>query len=248
MSIGNLSFIHFDYISKMRALLTLIILVVCVQSGISQDVNTFLLNLDAATRSGGYIVAFTNDELEIVGHPYAHNVWAKGSLTTSEGIRYENAELKYEAVSGVLAIRTRNDSLSVKPSVISEFEYSIGSEVYRFKNGFNLNDMRISSDQYLLVIHESKWSVYKQVRKSFKAADFDPVFNRGDRFHSFQDNSRIILKSPEGEWIHFTPNRRNINRVFGDNSRAVNNYVRQNNLDFGNDQHLARIFEFASGL
>lgn len=184
---------------------------------------------------------------QIDGTPYAENQWAKGSILTDSGIIFTDVEMKFEAVSGLLAIRHNADSVYLRPSVVTEFQYHIDGQLHLYKNGFYAPSVKVKKEDYLQVIHEGDWSIYKQVKKEYKEANFDPVFNTGNRFDSFQDANRYIVKSPDGSWSTLSPTRRNINRLFGSRSGEVNSFIRSNGLNLSNDVDLGRIFEFASG-
>ena len=57
-----------------------------------------------------------------------------------------------------------------------------------------------------------------------------------------------MVKNPDGNWTALIPRRRSLNRFFGDISADIGDFVRDNQLDYGNDVHLRRIFEYASEL
>jgi hypothetical protein len=207
------------------------------------------LFLNQQTAVGSYaIVTYQFDYETVEGTPYASNQWAKGSMLTESGFIFTDVEMKFEAVAGLLVIRHNADSVYLRPSIVTEFQYNIDGESFLFKNGFEANGVRITKENYLLVLHEGEWSIYKQIRKQFKEANFDPVFNTGNRFDSFQEANRYLVKSPDGSWSTLIPTRRNLNRLFGSKSGKVSSFISANNLNINDDNHLGQIFEFASGL
>lgn len=231
-----------------RTLLCMITLFVTTSMLRAQNtIDSFFLNQQTA--AGSYaIVTYQFDYETVEGTPYLTNIWRKGSFLTESGIIFTDVDMKFEAVAGLLVIQHNADSVYLRPSVVKEFQYHGNGQAYLFKNGYDVNDVRITKETYLMVLHEGDWSIYKHVRKQFKIANFDPVFSTGSRVDSFQDVSRYIVRSPDGTWSTLNPTRRNINRLFGSKSGDVTSFIRSNGLDLGDDYHLGQIFEFASGL
>lgn len=191
---------------------------------------------------------YKHDYNLILGHPYLHNEWSTGSFRTKGGTVYSNVAMKFESNSGLLAIYNDVDSLFMKPSVVAEFQYTHNGIPYSFKNGFYDRDVNLDIVHYLHVLSEGKWSIYREYRKVVKPANYDPVFNTGSRFDRLVEDSRYLVKGPDGKWSELNPNRRNLSRLFGDNGRAVISYARQHNLDYDEDDDLIQIFEHASSL
>jgi len=194
------------------------------------------------------ITGYKHDYNLILGHPYLHNEWSKGSFRTNGGAVYSNVAMKFESNSGLLAIYNEVDSLFMKPSVVAEFQYTHNGIPYLFKNGFFDRDIKLDIVHYLHVLSEGSWSIYRQYRKEVKPSNYDPVFNTGSRFDRLVENSRYLVKSPDGRWSEVNPNRRNLTRLLGDRGRDVVDFARKNNLSYDKDEDLIQIFEYASSL
>ncbi len=194
------------------------------------------------------LVGYKHDYNLIMGHPYLHNEWSVGSFRTNGGAVYSNVKMKYESNSGLLAIYNDTDSLFMKPAVVAEFQYSHKGIPYLFKNGFYDRDIDLDSIHYLHVLSEGPWSIYRHYHKEVKPSNFDPVFNTGSRFDRLVEDSRYLVKSPDGKWSEVNPNRRNLTRLFGDQGRDVIAYARANSLKYDKDDDLIQIFEHASSL
>ena len=201
-----------------------------------------------ARMSSNVIVTRDRTATEVQGHPYAHNVWAKGSFRTRMNNEYTDVDLKFDAYSNALVILYKADSLQVKADVVSEFDYVVGNQTYVFKNGFDTTLDRLTPQAYLMVLSEGTWSIYKEVKKAYKKSNFDPTYFTGNRFDWYEDANRYIVKSPDGSFSELRPTRRNLIRLFGEKGRQMDQYIRQRGFDLENDAHLSHIFEFASSL
>ncbi len=203
------------------------------------------LNLNS---SGNQIVPYQFNYDLLKGHPYHIDQWNVGSFRTSSSIVFTDVPMKFDSYSGFLAIRFEQDSVFMKPAVVTEFQYSVNGMPYLFKNGYFEYDLKIKPESYLMVISEGTWSIYVETRKVYKKANYDAVFNTGSRFDELVEANRYLVKRPDNSWIEIVPSRRTVLRLFGRNSDEVADYVRLNRLTYTKDVDLARIFEHASSL
>lgn len=207
------------------------------------DLENFL-RARQVTADGSMMVLYKGGSRAVLGTPFYNESWRSGSITATGGTTFSEIPIKYDALSSLVMIQHRGDSTYLYPQVISEFTMNMDGEVLRFKNGHYDEKLKIERTKYLQVIQEGYWSMYKDVSKELKEADFDPVFGLGSRDDQFVDNSRYIFVNPKGEWSTFTLRRRQIERFFGDEVGKVRDFVRSNGLNIENDKDLAKVFEF----
>jgi hypothetical protein len=203
------------------------------------------LNLNS---SANQIVPYNFDYGVLQGHPYHHPQWVTGTFRTTSNMVFTDVPMKYDSYSGFLAIRMDADSVFMKPSMVTEFQYSIGGQPHLFKNGYFEYDLGVKPEAYFLVLSEGTFTLLKDVAKIYKKANYDAVFNTGSKFDRLLDAPRYLVKKPDGTFTSVLPNRRSVLPVFGANRVKVQDYVRSNRLDFGKDADLARIFDYASTL
>jgi hypothetical protein len=201
------------------------------------------LNLNSGANQ---VVPYKFDYEILQGHPYHHPAWLKGSFRTSSNMVFTEVPMKYDSYSGFLAIQLDQDSVFMKPAVVTEFQYAIDGRPYLFKNGFFDYDLGVKPEAYFLVLSDGAFTLLKDVKKVYTKADFDPVFNTGSRFDRLLETPRYLVKKPDGRFAAILPNRRNVLAQFGEHRGKVQEFVRSNRLDYGKDADLARIFDFAS--
>lgn len=220
-----------------------IIMFLAVGSAQSQEaVDLFFLN-QINNPTSQTIMNYNANAGYFEGHPFYHDEWTVGSITTTTGNVLENIELRFEAYTGSLVVK-RNDRVGyANPNAVRSFMYTHDSGHYHFKNGFTIPSERITPETFVQMIHEGeKWTVIKLVRKVFKEADFDPTFQRGSRYDRFEESSRYLARKNDGQWEVFLPRRRTLERMLDIASRDLREFVRINDLDYGNDSDLGRIF------
>lgn len=236
------------YVMKHFSLSLLLIGAVSLTGLQAQD-NVDRFFMSQQLNSNNSMMASYNANAGIIdGTPFYNTTWRKGTIKATDGNVYSGIDLKFESYNSLLMVKYKQDSLIVYPQVITEFSFDDMGTPIVFKNGHYDEKLKIERTRYLQVIKEGYWSAYKDVSKELKESDFDPVFQTGSRVDQFVDKNRYLFVNPKGEWTALIPRRRTVERFFGDKSRDVRDFVRQNNLDYGNDEHLARIFEYVNSL
>lgn len=236
------------YVMK-RFSLSLLLIGTVSLTGLQAQDNVDRFFMSQQLNSSNNLMATYNANAGIIdGTPFYNTTWQKGTIKATDGSVYSGLDLKFESYSGLLIVKFKGDSLIVFPQVINEFSFDSNGKSKVFKNGYYNEKLKIERTRYLQVIKEGYWSAYKDVSKELKKSDFDPVFQTGSRVDRFVDKERYLFVNPQGEWTALMPRRRSIERFFGGKSGQVRAFVRQNNLDYSNDDHLTQIFEYVNSL
>lgn len=185
---------------------------------------------------------------EVAGHPFIQDSWQSGTIITKTGQTFSDLLLKYEVVNGLVMILHKGDSLYTRSDYVTGFVYFDNNKPVEYKNGLEASAIDLDGSRYVQVIHEGEWSLYKETKKELREADFNPVTEMGSRYNYFKETVRYISHSPDGDWSVINPSRRGLTRLFGKKGREVIRFVRDNKLGYNNDDDLARIFGYASGL
>jgi len=232
----------------MKPLLTLTFLFALATTPLHAQAVGYSLEQLNLNSSGNQIVPYTFDYAILQGHPYHHPAWVKGTFRTTSSMVFTDVPMKYDSYSGFLAIQLEQDSVFMKPAMVTEFQYTVAGQPFLFKNGFFEYDLGVKPEAYFLVLSEGKFTLLKDVAKIYKKANYDAVFNTGSKFDQLIETPRYLVKKPDGTFTAVLANRRQVLPLFGANRGKVQEYVRSNRLDFGKDADLARIFDYASTL
>lgn len=232
----------------MKPLLTLTLFLALATTQLHSQAVGYSLEQLNLNSSGNQIVPYAFDYAVLQGHPYHHPAWIKGTFRTTSSMVFTDVPMKYDSYSGFLAIQFEQDSVFMKPAMVSEFQYTVNGQPYLFKNGYFEYDLGVKPEAYFLVLSEGKFTLLKDVAKIYKKANYDAVFNTGSKFDQLIETPRYLVKKPDGTFTAVLANRRQVLPLFGANRGKVQEYVRSNRLDFGKDADLARIFDYASTL
>lgn len=203
------------------------------------------LNLNSA---GNQIVPYNFDYEVLQGHPYHHPAWVKGSFRTTSSMVFTEVPMKYDSYSKRLAIRMDQDSVFMKPEMVTEFQYSVDGVPYVFKNGYFDVDLGIKAESYFQVMTEGGFTLLKDVSKEYRKANYDAVFNTGSRYDRLVEVTRYIVKTPDGKFRTMSAQRNSVLAAVGIYRPEVQEFARKNRIDFRKDADLIRVFEFASSL
>jgi hypothetical protein len=207
------------------------------------------MNIENTVRGTGTVYTYNHDYGIVLGSPFLHDEWSTGTVRIRDGNVYNEISMRFEAYNGLVNIVHQADSVWLRPEFVTEFSYYHRGRQYTFRNGFIVPSVDVARNQYLHVLHEGEWSAYRDVKKIFKPAERpEPYQANRQTFNSFEESSRILVRTPDDQWSEIRPGRRSLNRLFGDLSRDVNAYIRRNDLSYGNEEHLALIFAEANRL
>jgi hypothetical protein len=223
--------------------LVLLSLALSTQSLAQGDLENFLRSRQVSA-DGNMMVLYKGGSKVIIGTPFFNDSWRNGSITASGGNTFNDVTIKFDSHSSLVMVKHRGDSLYLYPQVISEFTLNTDNGILLFKNGHYDEKLKLDRTKYLQVLQEGYWSLYKDVQKQLKEADFDPVFQIGSRDNQFVENVRYLFVNPKGEWNALPLRRRQIERFFGDELGKVREYVRANNLNIESEADLSKIFEY----
>lgn len=189
-----------------------------------------------------------DDDATIQGTPFVHNQWNTGSVITSSGTQISDVQMKFEGYSNLLVIIYNQDSVAVRPEMVQEFAYTHNGEEYRFRNTYIAPDVEVLRNYYIRVLHENEqgWSLFADMGKRFQRAEPPGPYEVQRKENAFLDNTRYLVRSPDGEWSELRATRRAVTRLFGDKGRDVRSFARTENLSFSEARDLARMFEFVN--
>jgi hypothetical protein len=235
-----------------KATTTLLLAILTLISGTTAQAQTsdlVRMNMENTARGSGTVFTYNHNYGVVLGSPFLHEEWSTGTVRARDGNVYTDISMRFEAWNGLVNIVHQADSVWLRPEFVTEFSYNQRGQQYTFRNGFIIPSVDVTRNQYLHILHEGEWSVYRDVKKNFRPADRpEPYQANRQTFDSFQENIRFLVRTPDDQWSEIRPGRRTINRLFGDLSRDVNAYIRRNDLSYTNEEHLALIFAEASRL
>ena len=138
------------------------------------------------------------------GTPYFQPGWAKGQIELTNGRKYTNVPIKFDAHRQALILlrpKQGNDSIIIDQRTVSLFRLTASADAdgrdYMFRRYPTAKaDDPVVRDGYFLVLYEGKTSLLKRVSKKIQTADYKSAYSSGVRYDNYTDeNTYYLLKS-----------------------------------------------------
>lgn len=138
------------------------------------------------------------------GTPYFQPGWAKGQIELTNGRKYTDVPIKFDAHRQALILlrpRQGNDSIIIDQRTVNLFRLTASADAdgrdYMFKRYPTAKaDDPVVRDGYFLVLYEGKTALLKRVAKKIQAADYKAAYSSGVRYDNYTDeNTYYLLKS-----------------------------------------------------
>lgn len=181
----------------------------------------------------------------IVGSPYLVSDWTKGAIKTNSGKILREILLKYDIAGEKLLFQTSNgDSMYFAEPVI-EFEIMpTGSSVpLKFTNGGPAGS-EIQNKGFLQNISLGKINLYKKYNMSIiESKGYGS--QSGDK--SFNPSATYYL-SKDGKLSKISPSKKSVLVLFPNKEKEISEYLKNNLINFKNDEDLRKLFDFLNQL
>ncbi|GLU52088.1 hypothetical protein [Dyadobacter frigoris] len=174
--------------------------------------------------------------------------------------RIANARLNYNLFYGEIEfIDTKNDTLLLNDQDFMD-SIAIGSEIFYYlpRQGHireikNYGKVRLGEKQVLAVLDNERESAYNHYSATSAISNYKTFSNQnGSQWMKPSDNVVFKRKS-----IHFfidknkqfyIPSKASTLKLFRDNSKEINDYIKEQNIDFSKQSDLTKLLEFCNSL
>lgn len=137
------------------------------------------------------------------GTPYFQPDWSKGQIQLTNGRKYTDVPIKFDAHRQALVLlrpKQGNDSIIIDQQTVRHFLVANpDGQEYLFKRypALKTDDPQIR-DGYFMVLYEGKTALLKRVVKLFKSADYKGAYNSNPRYDAYTDaNAYYVLKADQ---------------------------------------------------
>lgn len=167
----------------------------------SQEKTQIMNALGGGTYPGVMIRTLDNRYEGLRGTPYFLAGWSKGQILMTDGRRYVDVPLKFDAFRQALVLlrpKMGNDSIIIDQRTVNSFELT-GPEgqLYAFRQ---YPDLKLPDDMgdgvYFLVLYEGNTTLLKRIAKTLQRADYKQPYSVDIRYDSFENNHAYYILKP----------------------------------------------------
>ncbi len=130
---------------------------------------------------------------------------------------------------------SRVRSVVMSDSVTLIPKYFINGQEYK-------NEEDIPYLGFFQILAEGELSLLKFTTVTFKPADTNPTHSTGSADHRFMKKSKLYYA--QGSKAIELPNRRGILKLMESRQREVNDYIKLNDINLGDERHLVILFDY----
>ncbi|MGK7368969.1 MAG: hypothetical protein ACNS64_02040 [Candidatus Halalkalibacterium sp. M3_1C_030] len=197
---------------------------------------------------GAKMVKTTAPNEIIEGTPYFNPEWTKGRAQLRSNNKTKEILLRYNANSNELEFKKDDKILIAIPRMVISFTLlNEENEKVSFKSGFKSQEHDIYPGLFLRVIHDGKVKLVVHHKTEFmKAHSINPL--TGKKVSKYIPKSDHFLITEDGKYHDIKLKRKHILRALNQNEDELKNFAKSNDLDFGNENDLAKILAYYESL
>ncbi len=174
------------------------------------------------------------DDPTVEGSPWLFEDWKKCQIETKKANALDGVLTNYHIINDELYLKLSSGYASVQSDEILEIKSEDGEVYFRKK---------IDQGTFLRALYIGKnYSLFEHLEIIEKKPDYNVALDVGSR------NLRLLRKKRyfvEGEEILEVTKKKNRKKLFEENLRDIDTFVRENNLSWQNPNSLVRIIEMA---
>lgn len=182
----------------------------------------------------------------VKGSPYLNDEWLKGYVKVTDKANTEMLRLRFNTETNTLEFLRNETVYALDSRKIKGFVIPGHPEDLVFRNGFNPDDDDINRSTFLRIISDGKTKFVCHHKTSLKE-DLS-TYGMASQVDEYVSTTDYYLITPNNKFHDIRLKRKDIIRVFSDEEDKVREYVRANNLDYGEENDVKRIVSFYNSL
>ncbi len=229
-------------------------------------------------RSINTVVVQVDNRYEgLKGTPYFLPDWCAGEVELNGGIKYKNPLLKFDAARQNLLVKDlrTGDSVIVDARQVVRFVLYQRDAAQRdaaqrdaaqtandqenataqtrnawlFKRYTDLktSDKDLGSG-YFLVLYDGKMTLLKQVKKTFRKADYKDPYSNNVRYDSYDDDATYYLLRADRQLTRIKRSKKAVFDALADQKTALTTFADEQKLSGKTDDDLVKLIQFYDGL
>ncbi|WP_439583365.1 hypothetical protein [Dyadobacter bucti] len=175
--------------------------------------------------------------------------------------RKANAKLNYNLAHGeVMFISPEKDTMLFSENKFF-YKVDVGGNSYYFNEGVghveiigDYDRAKLGRKQFLVRAGEEKYAAYGQYSSTSATTGYSSFINANGEFQHLQSGDKIVMKRRviyyfmDKNLTLYLANRSNLLKIHPGNKRALNEYLKDNQISFDNEEDLRNVLEFCMTL
>ncbi|PKV67432.1 hypothetical protein [Pontibacter ramchanderi] len=184
--------------------------------------------------------------ITMIGSPYLHKEWAKGTLTLKNGTVYQGIDLMYDQVKDAIVFRTQKGEVKELLEPVQEFKIGYiesNKQMERtFRSGYTGEGL--SANAFLEVLADGQVSLLKRTskkifdRKHYSSATIDREVQASEDYYIAVGDKAVKVKKTKNSLLTAIPDKKDY----------LETYIKSNALNLREDRDMAKLVAYYNSL
>ncbi|MBF8965756.1 hypothetical protein I0P70_21065 [Pontibacter sp. FD36] len=184
--------------------------------------------------------------ITMIGSPYLHKEWAKGTLTLKSGTVYQGIDLMYDQVKDAIIFKAKNGDVKELLEPVQEFKIGYienNQPVERtFRSGYSGDG--VSANAFMEVLADGQVSLLKRTskkifdRKHYSSATIDREVQASEDYYIAVGDKAVKVKKSKNSLLSAIPDKKDY----------LETYIKSNALNLRDDSDMAKLVAYYNSL
>lgn len=184
--------------------------------------------------------------ITMIGSPYVHKEWAKGSLTLKNGTVYQGIELMYDQVRDAIIFKGKNGDVKELLEPVQEFKITYienNKPVERtFRSGYSGDGvpanafMEVLADGQVVLLKRTSKKIFD--RKHYSSATIDREVQASEDYYIAKGDKAVKVKKSKSSILAAIPDRKDY----------LETYIKSNALNLREDRDMVKLVAYYNSL
>ena len=180
------------------------------------------------------------------GTPYIFREFKKGNVYYSNLQRISGILLNYDCHGNQLQYLSGGSVYLLNSTQIEYFEVDPGQDSSKLFQQVFVE--KLKKRIFLQVLYNDSTILYKRFYKDFKEADYGGAYSQDRRYDEYHDRHSYYLKRTETDLQQLRPKKKFILEVLADRSKEVEQYLKQEKINFKSDADIVQLVRYYDSL
>lgn len=182
---------------------------------------------------------------DVKGHPYLFEEWTEGTVKLSNGKTYSAVSLKYNVLRDEVFFKDpKTGQLLAFVVPVVEFKLNDADKgSLLFRNGYKALENATEKSYYQVVFNGGM----QLLKRTSKKINEEKPFNSASTIKSFEEITSYFLASNDTP-VRIRRDKKSVLTALGKNSEALENFIKENQLNLKEENDLVRLITYYNTL
>lgn len=188
----------------------------------------------------------TRTSRRVKGTPYLNKDWKMGHIILNQKSRSEQLPLRMNTFEQEIEFVRDDEVFAIPPQNVDGFVIYNEFGNILFKNGYRSEEHEVNPSTLLRVVHEGQTKLLVH-HKTHLQQDM-ASYGMASKLDEYIDSRSYYLVTPDGSFNEIRLRKRDILRQLDDHREEIEEFAKQNNLDYSEEPEVATMLNHYDSL